>query len=208
MINELIASTRTETGKGAARSLRRRKMVPAIFYGPKSKPMNLTVAANELEKLLRSLGQEASNRLIRLTIDDGNGQDDVRQVMLKEVQVHPVRRRFLHVDFYEVAMDRMVDVEVPIQLTGKAEGTQKGGIVNQVRRVLSIRCLPGEIPDKIMVDISHLDIGDAIHVEDLVSKVGFELLEEGRFTVVTINAPEGAEESQETETEEGEEVKS
>ena len=207
MINELIARRRTETGKGAARSLRRQKMVPAVFYGPKSEPMNLVVAANELEKLLRSLGQEAGNRLVRLAIEDGNGQD-VRQVMLREVQVHPVRRRFLHVDFYEVAMDRMVDVEVPIQLTGKAEGTQKGGIVNQVRRVLSIRCLPGEIPDRIMVDVSHLDIGDAIHVEDLVSKVEFELLEEGRFTVVTINAPEGAEESQETETEEGEEVKS
>jgi large subunit ribosomal protein L25 len=127
--------------------------------------------------------------------------------MIREVQTHPVRRRFLHVDFYEVAMDKAIEVEVPIELTGKPAGAEKGGIVNLVRRVLSVKCLPGEIPEKIPVDISSLDIGDAIHVEDLLAKVPFELIEEQHFTVVTINAPEGAEEEAEiAESEEGEEV--
>lgn len=204
---ELVAQVRTKTGKGAARSLRREDKVPAVVYGPKSASIPLSLSAKHLEKLLREMGEES--KLLNLTLEDGNNRQ-VKQVMIREIQKHPVRRQLVHVDFYEVAMDQPIVVEVPVELTGKAAGEEKGGIVNQVRRTLSVRCLPGEIPEKVLVDISSLDVGEAIHVGDLVKQVAFDLTEEQRLTVVTINAPEGAaqEEVEEgAETEEGEEVK-
>jgi large subunit ribosomal protein L25 len=204
---DLIAQIRTKTGKGAARSLRRHDRVPAAIYGPKTMPLALSVEANQLKKLLRKMGEEAS-QLIRLVIEGEEHQ--TKQVMIREVQTHPARRRFLHVDFYEVAMDQPIEVDIHVELTGESVGEEKGGIVNLVRRTLSVRCLPADIPEKITVDISSLDIGDAIHVEDLIPKVSFELTGEEHFTVVTINAPEGAEEAESVESEEeegeGEEV--
>ena len=88
--------------------------------------------------------------------------------MLKELQIHPLQRRTLHADFYEVSMDEMVIVEVPVHLIGKSEGVKVGGILEQVLRTIQIQCLPGDIPKGIDVDVSPLKIGDSIHVKDLV----------------------------------------
>jgi large subunit ribosomal protein L25 len=149
---------------------------------------------------------EETGRLVRLTVE-ADGERETKHVMLREVQTHPVRRKLLHVDFYEVAMDRAVEVEVPVELTGEAAGLLDGGIINLIRRTLGVRCLPGDIPERISVDISSLNVGDALHIEDLVKSVPFELIGEGHFTVVTINAPavEQVSEAEELE-EEGVEV--
>ncbi len=87
--------------------------------------------------------------------------------MLKEFQMHPLQRRALHADFYEVSMDVMVNVEVPVHLLGKPEGVKMGGILEQVQRSIQIQCLPGDIPKSIDVDVSGLMVGDSIHVKDL-----------------------------------------
>ncbi|MDY0041190.1 MAG: 50S ribosomal protein L25, partial [Desulforhabdus sp.] len=131
---------------------------------------------------------------LRLSIEDGDDRK-VRQVLVREVQVHPVRRQFLHVDFYEVPLDHPIVVEVPVEVVGEPVGVKEGGLLNLVRRALSVRCLPGEIPEKITVDVSSLEIGSALHVADLVSQVPFELTDEEQLTVVTINAPEAIEEA-------------
>jgi len=185
---EMTVQVRTGTGKELAGRLRRAEQVPAVLYGPKAQTLSLSVPAAQLEKLLRDMGEES--RLLRLTIEGGEEQQ-VRQVLIREIQVHPIRRRFLHVDFYEVPLDRAIVVEVPVEMQGEAVGIKKGGTLNLIRRTLAVRCLPGEIPERIQVDISGLDLGDTIHVADLLEKVPFELVGDRSFAVVTVASPEG-----------------
>jgi large subunit ribosomal protein L25 len=184
---ELHVQMRTKFGTGASRRLRREEAVPAILYGPKTSPVPLAVPAIRLLKLLREMGEES--KLIRLVIGDGEGQQ-IRQALIREVQTHPVRRRFLHVDFYEVPLDLPIVVDVPVELDGESIGEKKGGVLDLIRRTLSVRCLPGEIPDRVHIDISNMDLGSSIHVGDLVGRVPFELVDDKSFAVVAIAAPE------------------
>jgi len=184
---ELHVQMRTKLGRGASRCLRREETVPAILYGPKTAPVPLTVPAIRLLKLLREMGEES--KLIRLVIGDGEGQQ-IRQALIREVQTHPVRRRFLHVDFYEVPLDQPIVVDIPVEIDGESIGEKKGGVLDLIRRTLSVRCLPGEIPDRIHIDISNMDLGSSIHVADLVGRVPFELVDDRSFAVVAIAVPE------------------
>ena len=161
--------------------------VPAILYGPKTAPVRLAVPAIRLLKLLREMGEES--KLIRLVIGDGEARQ-IRQALIREVQTHPVRRRFLHVDFYEVPLDHPIVVDVPVELDGESIGEKKGGVLDLIRRTLSVRCLPGEIPDRVHIDISNMDLGSSIHVADLVGRVPFELVDDKSFAVVAIAVPE------------------
>ncbi len=196
---ELNVQVRTRTGRGVSRRLRREEAVPAILYGPKTAPVPLAVPAMRLLKLLREMGEES--KLLRLVIGDGEDRQ-IRQALIREVQTHPVRRRFLHVDFYEVPLDLPIVVDVPVELDGESIGEKKGGVLDLIRRTLSVRCLPGEIPDRVHIDISNLDLGSSIHVSDLVGRVPFELVDDGSFAVVAIAAPEEA--GKATESTEGE----
>ena len=186
---ELVGQLRSETGKGAARRLRSRQMVPAIVYGPKMESVSVAVSSKRMEKLLRDMGEES--RLLSLSIE-GDGEPRIRQVLIREIQVHPSRRRFFHVDFYEVPMDHPIIVVVPVELVGESVGVKKGGTVDVVRRTVSVRCLPGEIPEKIEVDIKQLDLGGAIHVGDLAKMVPYALVDDKHLSIVNILAPEGA----------------
>jgi large subunit ribosomal protein L25 len=184
---ELAAAKRDNRGKGPARGVRREKRVPAVLYGPKTEAMSLSVSSLELEKLLRGTGGES--KLLNLNID---GEGTPKQVLIREVQVHPFRRRFLHVDFYEVPLDQPIVVEVPIILFGDAVGVQKGGEINLIRRTLSVRCLPNQIPEGIRVDVSQLDQGQIIHVEELTAESTFQIVDDKSVGVVSILAPEAA----------------
>ncbi len=186
---EMNVQLRTKTGKGAARRLRRRDAVPAVLYGPKTAPVLLAVPALRLLKLLREMGEES--KLIRLVIEDGNDRQ-VRQALIREVQTHPVRRRFVHVDFYEVPLDQPIVVEVPVELDGESIGEKKGGVLDLIRRTLAVRCLPGEIPERVHIDISNLDLGSSVRVGDLVDRVPFELVDDRSVGVLTVSALEEA----------------
>jgi large subunit ribosomal protein L25 len=190
---ELSVATRSKGSKGSVRTLRREDKVPGILYGPKTAPVPLSLSAKRLERLLREMGEES--KLLRLTFEDGDGPR-TRQVLIREVQVHPVRRRFLHVDFYEVPLDQAIEVDVPVELLGEPVGVKmKGGMLNLIRRTVSVRCLPGEIPEKVQIDISDLDVGDTIHVGDLIGKVGFELADDPSFAVLNVASAEGKDEA-------------
>jgi large subunit ribosomal protein L25 len=198
---DLSVQVRTKTGKGPARRLRRQETVPAILYGPKTAPVPLAVPALPLLKLLRDMGEES--KLIRLVIGQGPDQQ-VRQALIREVQTHPVRRRFLHVDFYEVPLDQLILVEVPVELDGEAVGEKKGGVLNLIRRTLSVRCLPGEIPERVHIDISGMDLGSSVHVADLIDRVPFELMDDKTTAVVAMVVPEEMTKAAETAGEEQE----
>ncbi len=181
----LNAELRDKTGKEIAKKVRAKGMIPAIFYGPRSETIPLLVDPKELAKTLKTDAGE--NVLIDLNIRR-NEQSLQKVVMLKEIQVHPLQRRPLHADFYEVSMDVMVNVEVPVRLLGRPEGVKMGGILEQVQRVIQIQCLPGDIPKSIDIDVSALKIGDSIHVKDLTVEK-FKILSDPNFTIATVVLP-------------------
>jgi large subunit ribosomal protein L25 len=182
---ELNAVTRDGTGKGAARRVRRDLRIPAVLYGPKTEATPLSVSALHLEKLLRETGGES--KLLNLRIDGGS---QPRQVLIREIQTHPYRRRFLHVDFYEVPLDQPITVEVVVELLGDPIGVQKGGELNLIQRTLAVRCLPDRIPENIRVDVSKLDLGEMLHVADLVAESTYEFDVDPTVGVVSVLAPE------------------
>ena len=190
----MTATTRTETKKGVARKLRSAGKIPAIFYGPHAKATPLVLDPKELAKTLQT--EAGENVLIDLDVREGD-RSWRKVVMLKDIQIDPLKSAILHADLYEVSMDVMVNVEVPLHLLGKPEGVKVGGILDQVLRVLEVQCLPGDIPKGIDVDVSHLKIGDSIHVEELrLEKV--KVLSDANLTIATV-VPPAAEEKKAVE---------
>ena len=203
----LKAEIREGTGKETARKLRARGLIPAIFYGAHTQTIPLIVDPKELSQTLQT--EAGGNVLIDLEIRKGD-QSERKVVMVKELQLDHLQKRALHSDFYEVARDVLVTVEVPIHLVGKPEGTKMGGILEQVRRVIEVLCLPGDIPKSIDIDVSSLMIGDSVHVNEIqVEKA--KILSETNFTIATVVPPlaeeKKAEEVVAVEAVEGAEVK-
>ncbi len=202
----LTAEIREGLGKEKAKKLRSKGLIPAIFYGPKSQSIPLVVPSKELAKALQT--EAGENVLIDLDIRKGD-HSDRKVVMLKDIQIDPLQRTTLHTDFYEVTMDQMVTVEVPVHLVGTPEGTKMGGILEQVRRMIQVQCLPSDIPKSIDVDVSPLKIGDSIHVQEIqVEKV--KVISETNFTIATVVPPvveEKVAEAVAPEAAEGAEVK-
>lgn len=184
---ELEAVPRQRTGKGGARAVRRDLMVPAVLYGPKTPSIPLSVSSLRLEKFLKQIGSESS-KLLNLKIDEG----EPRQVLIREIQTHPYRRRFLHIDFYEVPLDQPITVEVAVELVGDSVGVQKGGELNLIQRTLAVRCLPNQIPESIKIDISKLDLDDILHVEELVAESSYVFDEDPSTGVVSVESPESS----------------
>ena len=204
----LIARSRKETGKGAARSLRRQALIPAVFYGPSVSPIPLSLSAVDFEKIVS--GGAGENVLIDLNIENG-GSTEIHRAMIKDIQTDPVKGTILHVDLYAISMDKKIHLEIPISLTGTPAGVSEGGILQQVRRTLEVSCLPGQIPDSINLDVSALEIGDSLHVDDLKIPEGVEVLAEEQLTIATVIPPTRVEELEpeileEEEVEEREEV--
>jgi large subunit ribosomal protein L25 len=194
---ELKTNTRTTTGKGSSRALRREKRIPAILYGSKTEPILLSLEQALLEKVFKT---SSTHALIHLIIDDD--ASNKKTVMIKELQTHPVSRTFLHLDFYEIDMTKKVHVNVPVVTTGKSAGVEFGGIIQIVRRELEILCLPSNIPAAIEIDISMLGIGDSIHVDEISLPEGVEIPENVNFTMITVLTPKVEEEPAEEEEEE------
>ncbi len=184
-IIELKTKVRNTVGNGPARELRRQGWIPAVLYGRGKDTVSLSIEQHALENILKK-GQ-ITQLLLNLTIQ--NGKKSKRTVMIKELQKHPVTQAFLHVDFYEVSMDRKIRVNVPVEPTGKAVGVENGGILQVIRRELEVLCLPNEIPAAFEVDISALEIGDSIHVEDIPHAEDIEIPADVNFTVITILSP-------------------
>lgn len=182
----LAAQVRADTGKGAARRLRRNNQVPAIFYGPNSQPVMLAVKYLDLKTLLKSTSSE--NVIFQLQIESERGRED-KTVMLKELQTDPIKPVYYHADFYEISMDKEITLNVPVHLVGTPAGTSKGGILQHVKRDLAVSCLPGNIVEFIDVEVSALDIGDAVHVRDIVLPAGLKTAEEGDITIAVVTAP-------------------
>jgi large subunit ribosomal protein L25 len=183
-------SQRAATGKGAARSTRRQGLVPAVVYGKGVQPCAVTV---DPKALITAVSTEAGwNTLITLEAEGAlNGQ----VVIVKDVQRHTIRRELTHVDFQLINLQDEVHVMVPVHAVGKSLGEKNGGNLQIIRHELEVLCLPGAIPDAIEVDVTNLDIGDTLHIEDLALPAGTKVPHDVNFTVITVTgrkADEGA----------------
>lgn len=186
------AETRKDLGKGASKRLRRRGLIPAVFYGRGEEPLAISVDPRAINQVLHSAS--GHNTIITLNFDGRSAQ-----AIIKEVQYHPVRDELLHADFLRVAMDVAIRVTVPIELVGEAKGVKAaGGILELVTREIEVECLPGDIPDHIRIDVSDLGIGDTVHVADLkVDRSRLKILEEPDTVLATVIAPRVEEEKPE-----------
>ena len=199
---ELNAKTRETTGKGAARKLRADNAIPAIVYGAKIDSEMLAIDTAEFDKIIRDNG--STGLFFDLKVE-GDTSDD-RVVMLMNLQMDTFGLQYLHVALHQVDMDATVTVSVLVETIGESRGVKEGGLLQLIRRELEVVCKPADTPDSIQIDISDLDIGSAVHVEDIDLGDDVEIPHDVNFTVITIVPPTTEEEEviDEDELEEGE----
>ena len=182
---KLKAEPRTNVGRSAVRKLRARGLIPAVIYGGKNEPQALQVAAREINNMMSHASGE--NVLVELEIA---GEGSTRTALVQEVQHSPVGGEIRHVDFHAISMDQMIQAEVPLEATGTAVGVKTfGGLLEQSLRVLAIECLPADLPDRITVDVSQLNIGDSIHVRDIQLPSGVTAKAQPDLTAFSVVAP-------------------
>ena len=185
---KLAATRRTATGRSAVRKLKGQGLVPAIIYGGKDKAEPLQVTKRDITAMLSHASGE--NILVELEVDGGTGNKVNRLALLQEVQHSPVGGDVLHVDFHAVTMDEMIEADIPLEPIGTAEGVKTfGGLLEQNLRFLAIECLPRDLPDLVTVEISHLNIGDAIHVREIQLPAGVTTKVPPDLTVFSVLAP-------------------
>lgn len=194
----LTARVRESKGKGAAKRLRKNNQIPAIFYGPNIEPIMLVVDYPELESIIKQGTGE--NVILDLQLELHHGTE-TRRAMLKELLIDPIKDTCLHADFYEISMDKKITVAVPIHLLNTPVGVTNEGILQHVRRELTISCLPDKLIESLDIDVSGLDIGDSLHVRDIELPEGITTSEDDDLTIAVVAAPTVMPEEEEKEEE-------
>ena len=182
---KLAVERRDAIGRAAVRKLKARGVVPAVVYGGKEKPEPLQVLRRDVSVMLSHASGE--NILVELEIA---GENATRTALVQEVQHSPVGGDVLHIDFHAVSMDEKIEADVPLEPVGTANGVKNfGGLLEQSLRALTVSCLPRDLPDKITVDVSNLNIGDSIHVRDIKLPNGVAAKVQPELTVFSVLAP-------------------
>jgi large subunit ribosomal protein L25 len=177
---KVTASRRDGSGKGAARRLRSEGKIPAVAYGKNLPTQALAIAPDAIKSVLASA--RGRNTVVTLDVDGKAGLT----VLLSDFQYHPLSRELLHADFLQIHLDQPVNVEVPLELTGKAVGVTAGGTLRQVFRKLPIRCLPGQIPVKITHDVTELGLDGHVPVKELGLPEGVSVRLPAEQTVASV----------------------
>ena len=178
---------------GHANRERRAGFVPAVLYG-QGRNEAVAVTAAELERLLTSGG---THSVVQLHLEEGAPAN----VMIADVQRDPVRQEILHVDFHQIAMDEPIQAEVPVTITGEEEVHKRGGIIEHLLWQVEVQCLPGDLPEHLTVDISELEVGDALQASQVPLPRGVQLVTEATARVLTVTLPQRAPEEESVETE-------
>lgn len=189
----LKASRRSALGRNAVKKIKAAKAVPAILYGRGVEPQPLQVERRAIDTLLsRTVGE---NILVNLEIEEG-GKAASRLALINEVQHHPVSRSVLHIDFHAVSLTETLVAEVVIEPTGEANGVKNfGGLLEQSLRTIEVECLPKDLPELIRVDVSALNLGDALHVSSLPVLTGVKYLADSEVTVFLVSEPKVADDT-------------
>jgi len=179
---ELNVEIREKSGKGVARKLRAAGRVPAVVYGKTLDSTAIIIDPTELENAIS--GETGLNTLITLK---GAAELDGKVVILKNADVHPIRRHMISADFHAINLKEKSVFLVPINLVGTAVGQKEGGSLQLVRNELEVLCLPTQVPQSIDIDVTALEIGDTIHIEEVVAPEEVELVHDVNFTVLTLS---------------------
>ena len=191
----LKGERRTGVGKGVARKLRQTGSIPAVYYGRGEEPIALTVVLKDLQEVIDRA--EGSNVIVDLKVD-GDGAGD-KKALIREIQRDPVGGHILHLDLQHISLTERIVVEVPVVLVGTAIGVKDGGgILEHLLREVEVECLPTDIPSKLEVDVSALNIGDSLHVSDLKAD-RVEILTEADRAIATVVPPTVLEEAKPAE---------
>ena len=193
MSEELSGKIREKTGKVATKEVRRNGEIPAVLYGLKDN-LSFSVCPDNLKDILTAKGQ---NALIDLNLE-GNKK---RKVILKEFQSHPLKERWVHVDFLEVDVTKTVKVSVNVHLIGKSAGEKMGGLVNQVIKSIHVECLPVDIPQSVDLDVTAVELGQVLHVSDLSLPDKVKILHQPNEVILSVHL-EKVKEEETTEDEE------
>jgi large subunit ribosomal protein L25 len=181
------ARPRADFGKNVNRRLRAQGLIPGVVYGAKKQAVPVAVSPREIGSILRSASGE--NTLFDLQLDGSR-----RKVILKEFQVEPIKGRLLHADFYEVALDQALEVTVHVELAGVPVGVKvEGGILDFVTRELQVECLPTDIPEKIVVDVSELGMGKHVRVSEIKAPERVTILTDPDVVIAHVVAPRAEE---------------
>ena len=183
---KLTVQTRTQVGRNAIKKVRKDGLIPGVIYGVGQEPINLEVNGRQLSTVLAHASSE--NILLELEIVDGDNKRN-SLAMIQEVQHHPIQRQILHVDFHAVSATEKITAEVPIETIGEPVGVKtNGGLLEHNLRDLEVECLPADLPERIEVDVTNLDINQSIHVKDLKLPPGVEAVTDADLTVVAVSA--------------------
>ncbi|MBT4375207.1 MAG: 50S ribosomal protein L25 [Nitrospina sp.] len=191
MSEVLSGKIREKTGKVATKEVRRNGEIPAVLYGLKDN-LSFSVCADNLKDILTAKGQ---NALIDLNLE-GNKK---RKVIIKEFQSHPLKERWVHVDFLEVDVVKPVKVNVDVHLIGKSAGEKMGGLVHQVLKSIHVECLPTDIPQSVDLDVTAVELGQVLHVSDLSIPDKVKILHEPNEAIVSVHLEKVKEEKTEEE---------
>lgn len=184
---ELAAARRLGTGKEKNRKRLFQGKVPGVIYGKGIETRPLEFDRRDLEKFLSTARK--GTVVVKMSVADGAGSKESIAV-LKDVQSDPVTDRVIHVDFYEVALGQKFRIEVPLKLRGKAAGIELGGVLEQVVRSLEVECTPDSVPEFLEMNVSHLGIGQSLHLGDVVFPAGVQPVEKDmKMTIASVHTP-------------------
>lgn len=195
---KLMIKSREMKGSASARRMRRDGWIPGVIYNDGGKARTVSLPKHDFEQMLHHHASE--HMMVQIQIDDGREVS----VLLKEVQRDALSGGVLHVDLQEVAMNKKLHVEVPIELLGEAEGVKQGGVLDHLLHHVEVECLPADIPEQIEVDVSGLKIGDMLTIQDIqIDLSKYAILMDGDVGVASVSMPRAEEEAVPAEGEEG-----
>ena len=173
---------REVSGKEVSKKIRKEGRVPAVVYGGHREPVPITVDRKSIAELIQK--SEHGKRSIFLL--KMGGTDQQRHAMIKDIQIDPISRKMIHIDFVRVMMDEVIRVNVPVHLSGVARGVKEGGVLDWQIRELHVECLPNAIPDAIEVNVDDVGVHDYVHVSDLKLPEGVKVFEDPERVVVGV----------------------
>jgi len=181
----LTAYPRTLSRRAGAKRLRSAARVPAVIYGRQVPAQNLELVLKDIQDLIHHSASE--NILVDLQVKEDARPK--RLALVKEVQHHVLSGKILHVDFHEVSEQEKVTVSVPVETTGEAVGVKNGGVLEHVLFKVRVRALPKDLPELLTVDVSHLEIGKAVHIGEIAAPADVEILGDKNISVIAVAAP-------------------
>jgi large subunit ribosomal protein L25 len=186
---KLQVKSRDTRGSAASRRLRAQGLIPGVLYGDGNSAHEFCVEERELRRVLT--GEHGLHAILDVVLE---GKQTPHHAVLKDYQLDPTRARLLHIDLHEVRLDRAIQAQVVVELVGESAGVEQGGVLSQVNREVTVEALPMDVPDRLVLDVSRMEIGDSLRVSDLRIPEGVKILTDQEAVLAIVTPPTKVEE--------------